>query len=517
MGFAEMTTQAEYGLAAHAAQRPDQPAMIVGERVLGYRQFHERTNRLAHALLGRGIGKGDRVAAMLPNGCEYFEVMHAVGRIGATMVPINTHFRAEEVGYILDDSGAKLLVTHTDYLPEVSPVAGDRICLTVGEPAGAGSYERALAAASAENPPQAELRHGFNVMIYTSGTTGRPKGVIHPTMDPEIGYQSQAMIAAMWGFTADDVHLVVGPLYHTAPGGYGFMHLFVGATLVIMTKFDAEAALALIERHRVTTTHMVPVNFIRILGLPEATRRRYDVSSLRRVLHAAAPCPEEIKRSIMEFFPRDAVWEYYGMTEGAATVISPEEWRRKPGSVGKPWPGVELTILDESGNPLPAGEIGLIYVSPMGGRAGFQYHKAPEKTASAYRGKIFTVGDMGYVDEDGYLFISDRKADMVISGGVNIYPREIEEALYRHPAVADVAVFGVPDEHWGEAIKAVVELKKGAPATADDLTAFCKQHLAAYKCPRSFELVAELPRDPNGKVLKRKLRDRHWEGRSRKV
>jgi len=517
MGFAEMTTQAEYGLAAHAAGRPDKPAMIVGERVLSYRQLHERTNRLAHALLARGVGKGDRVAAMLPNGCEYFEVMHAVGRIGATMVPINTHFRAEEVGYILDDSGAKLLVTHADHLPEVGAVVGDRICLTVSEPAGAGSYEGALAAASAENPPQAELRHGFNVMIYTSGTTGRPKGVIHPTMDPEIGYQSQAMIAAMWGFTADDVHLVVGPLYHTAPGGYGFMHLFVGATLVIMTKFDAEAALALIERHRVTTTHMVPVNFIRILGLPEATRRRYDVSSLRRVLHAAAPCPEEIKRRIMEFFPRDSVWEYYGMTEGAATVISPEEWRRKPGSVGKPWPGVELTILDESGKPLPAGHVGLIYVSPMGGRAGFQYHKAPEKTASAYRGKIFTVGDMGYVDEDGYLFISDRKADMVISGGVNIYPREIEEALYRHPAVADVAVFGVPDEHWGEAIKAVVELKKGVPATADDLTAFCKQHLAAYKCPRSFDLVAELPRDPNGKVLKRKLRDRHWEGRSRKV
>jgi long-chain acyl-CoA synthetase len=204
------------------------------------------------------------------------------------------------------------------------------------------------------------------------------------------------------------------------------------------------------------------------------------------------------------------------MTEGAATVISPEEWRRKPGSVGKPWPGIELVILDESGERLPAGEVGLIYVSPMGAR-GFEYHGAPEKTASAYRGNLFTVGDMGYVDDDGYLFICDRKADMVISGGVNIYPREIENALYRHPAVADVAVFGIPDEQWGEAIKAVVERKTGERASAEDLEAFCKQHLAAYKCPRSFDFVAELPRDPNGKVLKRKLRDPYWQGRARKV
>ena len=510
-----MTTDTEYGLAAHAALRPDKPAIVIDERVLSYRQLHERTNRLAHALLARAVGKGDRVAAMVANGSEYFEVMHAVGRIGATMVPINTHFRAEEVGYVLEDSGAKLLVTGAEYRAEVAPVLGDRGCLIVGGPAGAESYESALAAASAADPPGAILRHGFNVMIYTSGTTGRPKGVIHPTMDPEIGYQSQAMMAAMWGFTSDDVHLVVGPLYHTAPGGYGFLHLYVGATLVIMTRFDAETALRSIERHRVTTTHMVPVNFIRILDLRGTVRARYDVSSLRRVLHAAAPCPVDVKRKIMNYFPRDSVWEYYGMTEGAGTVISPEEWRRKPGSVGKPWPSVELAILDEAGNPLPAGAVGLIYVSPMGGRAGFQYHKAAEKTASAYRGKLFTVGDMGHLDEDGYLFISDRKADMVISGGVNIYPREIEEVLYRHPAVLDVAVFGVPDAHWGESLKAVVELK--APATADDLTAFCKQHLAAYKCPRSFDVVAELPRDPNGKVLKRKLRDRYWVDRDKQV
>jgi long-chain acyl-CoA synthetase len=506
-----------YGLAAHAAARPDKPAMIVGDRTLTYGEFDRRTNQLANVLVASGIGPGDRVAAMLPNGWEYFEIMHAVGRIQATMVPINFHFRREEIAYILDDSSTKLVVTHGNHLAEVEPAIGGRSCLVTGRPAGSRSYELALADAPTEPPRNAVLRHGFNVMIYTSGTTGRPKGVIHPTMEPEIGYQAQTMMATMWGFTSDDVHLVVGPLYHTAPGGYGFLHLFLGATLVIMTKFDAEEALRLIESHRVTTTHMVPVNFIRILDLPEATRGRYDVSSLRRVLHAAAPCPEEVKRHIMEFFPRDSVWEYYGATEGAGTVISPEEWRRKPGSVGKPWPTIELKILDESGHPLPPRKVGLIYLSPMGGRPGFRYHNAAEKTDAAYRGKFFTVGDMGYVDEDGYLFISDRKIDMVISGGVNIYPREIEEALHRHPSVADVAVFGVPDAHWGETVKAVVEARKGTKVAADDLAAFCKQHLAAYKCPRSFDFVDELPRDPNGKVLKRKLRDRYWQGRTRQV
>ncbi len=515
--MADSVNAAAYGLAANAADHPDKPAMIVGERVLTYRQFDERTNRLAHVLLRSGVAAGDRVAAMLPNGCEYFEVMHAVGRMGATMVPINFHFRREEVGYILDDSEAKVVIVGAEFLAEIRDVVGARPCFVVGEAGGSASYEAALGAAPAENPPGARLRHGFNVMIYTSGTTGRPKGVIHPTLDAEIGYQSQTLMAAMWGFTGDDVHLVVGPLYHTAPGGYGFLHLFLGATLVIMTKFEAEQALALIERHRVTTTHMVPVNFIRILDLPETTRRRYDVSTLRRVLHAAAPCPEAIKRRIMEYFPADSVWEYYGMTEGAATMISPQDWRRKPGSVGRPWPGIELEILDEAGHRLPAGEVGLIYVSPMGGREGFRYHKAPDKTATAYRGKLFTVGDVGYVDDEGYLFISDRKIDMVISGGVNIYPREIEEVLYRHPEVADVAVFGVPDEHWGEAIKAVVEPKKAATLVAEELAGFCRDHLAAYKCPRSFDFVAELPRDPNGKVLKRKLRDRYWEGRAKKV
>lgn len=501
----------DYGLSAHARRRPAKPALVFDGRALTYGALDARVNRLARVLLAGGVRAHDRVAVMLRNGFEYFEALHAIARIGATMVPINFHFRREEASYLVADSEAKALIVADEFRAEApaSPLP-----LVVGD--ADSSYERALAAESDAAPPGAVLRHGFNVMIYTSGTTGKPKGVVHPAMDPEFGHQAQSRVAAMWTFTPDDVHLLVGPAYHTAPGGYAFLHLFLGATVVGMRQFDAEQALALIERHRVTTTHMVPVNFIRILDLPEATRRKYDLSSLRRVLHAAAPCPEAVKWRIMDVFPRDSVWEYYGMTEGAATVISPEEWRRKPGSVGRPWPGIELRILDEAGSELQPGEVGLIYVSPMGGR-GFEYHKAPEKTAAAYRGSLFTVGDMGYVDADGYLFISDRKIDMVITGGVNVYPREIEETLHRHPAVLDVAVFGVPDERWGESIKAVVELREGASATAGELADFCRERLAAYKCPRSFDLVPELPRDPSGKVLKRKLREPYWADRARKV
>jgi long-chain acyl-CoA synthetase len=353
-------------------------------------------------------------------------------------------------------------------------------------------------------------------MIYTSGTTGKPKGVVHATMEPEIGHLSMTGFAGLWGFGPDDVHLVVGPLYHTAPGGYGTMSLHAGSTVVVMERFDAEDALATIARRRVTTSHMVPVNFVRILALPEEVRRRYDLSSLRKVLHAAAPCPEDLKRRMLEILPAGSLWEYYGATEGPGTIISPEEWLRKPGSVGRAFPSVEIRIRDDEGRDLPPGEVGLIFVSTVAGR-GFRYHNAPEKTAAAYRGDFFTVGDVGFLDEDGYLFICDRKADMVISGGVNIYPREIEEALHRHPSVVDAAVFGVPDEQWGESLHAVVELRPGAKTGEGDLAAFCREHLAGYKCPRSFELVAELPRDPNGKVLKRNLRDPHWRGRDKKI
>jgi long-chain acyl-CoA synthetase len=261
---------------------------------------------------------------------------------------------------------------------------------------------------------------------------------------------------------------------------------------------------------------MVPAHFIRILELPPEVRARWHLSSVRKILHAAAPCPPEVKRRIMDVFPPGAVWEFYGATEGPGTIISPEEWLARPGSVGRPWPGVTVKILDDDGREVPPGEVGTIYLSALGSGK-FSYRNAPEKTAGAFRGDFFTVGDMGWLDADGYLFIADRRTDMVISGGVNIYPAEIEAALHAHPDVVDAAVFGVPDDRWGESLHAVVEPRRDAPLTAAAVQAWCRERLADYKTPRTVEFTAELPRDPNGKVLKRQLREPHWAGRARRV
>jgi long-chain acyl-CoA synthetase len=283
------------------------------------------------------------------------------------------------------------------------------------------------------------------------------------------------------------------------------MHLAFGGSVVIMPKWDARECLELIERWRVTNVHMVPANFTRILALPEDERAKFDLSSLKIVVHAAAPCPVPLKRAFMDFVGTDKVWEYYGASEGGGTVISPQEWLEHPGSVGRPFPGNEFVILDDDGNELPAGEVGTIYAKPA--ESSFEYHNDPDKTASTHRGQWFTVGDAGYLDEDGYLYLTDRKSDMVISGGVNIYPREIEDTLYQHPEVIDCAVLGVPDDDWGEILYAVVQRRDDSSLDAEGVVAWCREKLADYKRPRVVEFVDELPRDPNGKVRKPKLRE----------
>lgn len=500
---------AAIGLAYHARVRPQRPALIAGEATLTYAALHARVNRLARALRRAGVGEGDAVGAALGNGCAWFELLNAVGKLGALLVPIGYRLKGPEIAYLLADSGARVLLADAALDDEVERAATEldwpdacRWVVGADAPRRGRAYEALLAAESDAEPAPAHPGGGFNTLIYTSGTTGRPKGIERP-LDAAHNHLGLFGLAQMWGFGPDDVTLVAGPCYHTGPASYAQAHLLVGGTAVILPHFDAGAALAAIARHGVTTAFMVPTHFSRILQLDPAVRARHDLGSLRLVLHSAAPCPPAVKRGIMEVFPPGTVTEFYGSSESGFTRITAEEWRRKPGSVGTPWPGHALRICDENDRELPPGAIGLIYVRAP--RMDFRYRGAAAKTRDAFRDGWFTAGDLGWVDEDGYLFIADRRTDLIISGGANIYPAEVEAVLMTHPAVADAAVIGVSDADFGKTVLAVVELRAGTHATPDELIAFTRRDLAHYKCPRRVELVATLPREPQGKVRKHAL------------
>jgi long-chain acyl-CoA synthetase len=489
------------GVIAQARIRPEQIALRSGDETRTYAELDDRARRVAHALHALGVRRGDRVAVMVPNGIEYFEAAHGAGRLGAVVVPVNVHFKADEAGWIVSDSGATAVVVDEPLLGALAGVE-DVPRLVVGD-----GYEAALAAAPAGEVEDPDVvGDGWpTVMAYTSGTTGRPKGVAIGEDDFRRRAEGVAAGGQRWGLGPDDVHLAVGPLYHSGPAYWAQMHLALGATVDVMPRWDAEEALAIIQRDRVTSTHMVPANFQRLLALPAEQRDRYDHSSLKLVLHAAAPCPVPLKRAFMDFVGSEKVWEYYGASEGGGTVISPQEWLEHPGSVGKPFPGNEFVILDDDGNALPAGEVGTVWVNPAA--SSFEYHNDAEKTAASHRERFFTVGDAGYLDEDGYLFLTDRKSDMVITGGVNVYPREIEECLLGHDEIVDCAVLGVPDDEWGEVIYALVQPLPGSRLDEGGVVTYVRDHMADYKRPRIVELVDELPRDPNGKVRKPKLRE----------
>jgi long-chain acyl-CoA synthetase len=416
---------------------------------------------------------------------------------------------------MLADSRAAVLVTAPDLAAEIDRAMAEcgwpeQALWVVGDapPWRGRAYEAVLAAESRDEPPDGFVGGGFNTMIYTSGTTGRPKGIDRP-VDPANAHRTLLGIAALWELTPDDVHLVAGPLYHTGPSSYGQVHLLIGATVVVMPHFDAAEALALIDRLRVTTSFMVPTHFSRILQLDPAVRARFDLSSVRLIMHSAAPCPPHVKRGIMTVFPPGTVTEFYGASEAGFSRITAEEWLRKPGSVGTCWPGHQLRVLDDQGRTLAPGEIGLIYVH--GPTLNFRYRGAEEKTNQAFRDGFFTAGDLGYLDADGYLFIADRRTDLIITGGANVYPAEVEGVIMQHPKVADVAVIGLPDEEMGKSVLAVVELRRGEQATPEEIIAFTRRDLAHYKCPRRVELVAELPREPQGKVRKHELVARYGE------
>ena len=487
------------------ADEPGKPAIVVGDRVTTYGELEERTNRLAHVLIGHGVDPLDRVAVMLSNGAEFLEAGLGAAKAAAVLVPINRHLKRDEVAWILADSGAKVLIADATYDDVVRGAldAAPRCSVVLVGSGDADDYEALLAKAAPERPS----RDGFaapEYFFYTSGTTGRPRGVERDP--PAVGRPPAVLpVAMMWGLTGDDTYLVASPLYH-ATCAYAFTHLYLGSTVVCPPRWDAAEWLRLVEEHRVTVGFVTPAHLIRILEVPEAERDARDLSSLRLLLHAAAPCPVSVKQKALAAFPPSTeIWEFYGASEGGATRISPQEWLEHPGSVGTPWPGTEVLILDAAGTPLPTGETGIIYIRPPAQLSRFRYHRDQDKTAGAWRDDAFTVGDMGHLDDDGYLYITDRVSDMILRGGVNVYPAEIEQCLYTHPAVVDCAVLGVPDERSGEAILALVETR--SEVMPEQLAEHCRAHLADFKCPQRFELVDELPRDPNGKVLKHRLRE----------
>jgi long-chain acyl-CoA synthetase len=497
-------------LAWWAARQPDVPAIIAptGGRTFG--ELNRRANQVVRALRRLGLQAGDGVALLCTNRAEFAEVGTAAQRAGWRLTTINWHLTEDEAGYIVDDCEAKALVADAA-LGEIArgalkhaPRCGVALALG-GEIDGFGSYEDELAGEAGDDIDDPVLG---GTMLYTSGTTGRPKGVFRAEVPPRV-------IVNIFDYRSptEDRHLCTGPLYHAAPLAFSLsVPLSYGVGVVLMERWDAEAALALVETYGVTHTHMVPTMFHRLLSLPTATRERYDISTLRSILHGAAPCPVTVKRRIIEWLG-PVVWEYYAATEGTASFVDSHTWLTRPGTVGRPADG-QVMIGDASGTELPTGETGLVYLkAPEVGR--FSYFKDADKTDSTYRGDYFTLGDVGYVDADGFLFLTDRSANLIISGGVNIYPAEVDAVLLEHPAVGDVATIGIPDEEWGERVLAVVELqpdRTASPEVAAELIAHCRARLAHYKCPQSVEFADELPRQDNGKIYKRLLRDHYRNG-----
>jgi long-chain acyl-CoA synthetase len=518
----------DIGLWNIAAGAPDRLAVVEPDGgTVSYAGLAARADQYGRGLQALGLRPGDCVAGMLPNSTEALALFFAAIQTGLYVVPVNWHLAAAEVAYILADSGAAAFVAHERFAAvaaEAAETAGikDNARFAVGEVPGFTPLAT-LGAASlgADSTGRPAPRTAGAPMVYTSGTSGRPKGVRRPLTgeDPD-----RPPLAAGWFFGIfslkpfdGNVHLCCSPLYHTAVLNFATISLQVGHPVILMDRFDAEELLRLTEEHRVTHSHMVPTQFRRLLALPPETRDRYDVSSWRCAIHSAAPCPPDLKRQMLDWWG-PVVTEYYAASEGGGTVITGAQWLEHPGSVGLPWPGSQILILGEDGGDVPAGQPGLVYMRM--GTSTFDYYKDEEKTLASRARGMFTVGDIGYLDPDGYLFLCDRKSDMIISGGVNIYPAEIEAALSAHPAVDDVAVFGIPHEEWGEEIKAVVQPGPGAepgPELTAALLAFASGRLARFKLPRTIDYVAELPRDPNGKLYKRRLRDPYWAGRERSI
>lgn len=509
-------------LRPHAQARPDEPAVTDERGTTTWREFEARVDRLAGALRGLGLVTGDAIAIHSGNRREYFELMAAATHVGLRYILVNWHWTADELEYVLADSGARALFSE-DRFADVAAEAGADLATRVGigEIPGFQPYEEFLAGGPDGEPEDQVL--GWP-MIYTSGTTGRPRGVSRKLVAAGVPIATMTLIAEAFAeilrIPAGGRSLLVGPVYHSAQWLWSYGLLCAGRPVVMRQAFDPEETLSLIQEHRITNVHLVPTQFVRLLRLDDATRQAHDLSSLEAVWHGAAPCSREVKRRMIDWLG-PVIYEYYGSTEAAVnTVVSSEEWLKRPGTVGRALPMTEIHVLRDDGTPAEPEERGQLWFRYTSGDD-VEYWGDPDKTASMHREDgLFTTGDIGYLDADGYLFLADRAIDMIISGGVNIYPAEVEDVLSTHPAVRDVAVFGVPDEEYGEQVKAAVELEDGhepSESLADELIAFSRASLAGYKAPRSVDFVTALPRTPTGKLYKRLVRDPYWAGRDKQI
>jgi long-chain acyl-CoA synthetase len=496
-----------------AAKGPDRCALLTTQGDRTYGELNADINRLVRALRERGLKAGDSIAIMCTNGPEFLEVLYAAQRGGFRLTPINWHLTGEEAAYIVENCEAKAFFASAELGDKVTEAAkaGGPGMVRVSTRAMVPGFEKYNDVVAAEEGSDVTDPVLGTQMLYTSGTTGRPKGVHREGAAPS------ALVAVNFcGYDEDwehssDAHLCTGPLYHAAPLAFSVaIPMLYGVPIVVMDQWDPVETLRLIQQHGITHTHMVPTMFHRLLALPEDVRARYDLASLRFVIHGAAPCPVKDKQALIEWLGPIVV-EYYAATEGLGTLVDSATWLKHPGTVGRPMAPGLVKVADDDGADLPAGEIGLVWLRAVAASK-FDYYGDEEKTAGAFRGDYFTLGDMGYFDEDGFLFLTDRTANLIISGGVNIYPAEVDAVLLAHPSVGDAATIGVPDEEWGEVVIAVVQPAEGvvpSAALGEELRQFCRSHLAHFKCPRRVDFVEQLPREDTGKIFKRKLRDQY--------
>lgn len=511
------------GFYQFVAKDPEAACLVAGNVVRTRGEVLERVYQIANGLRSFGLGKGDHICLILQNRPEFIEIIAGSGISGTYVTAVNWHLSAEEVAYVVNDCDSSLVFLDVENaavgMEAIKRSSNVKKVISVnGDIEGATPFEEWLGQHSSD-PPEDEVAGGQ--MLYSSGTTGLPKGVERSpySEDPDTNFEIGDQLRALFPTPDEGSWLVTGPLYHAAPYGYTMAAFHRGSKIVVTDAFDPNETLDLIEQHQIDSVHLVPTMFHRLLDLPEDRKKSFDSSSLVMALHGAAPCPIETKRAMIDWWG-PVIWEYYGATEGGLTLVSPQEWLERPGTVGKSLPLWEVIVIGEDGREVPPGESGIICFRSLLGRT-FEYYKDPAKTERAHpQPSVFTLGDIGHIDEEGYVFLTDRSSDVIISGGVNIYPAEVEACLQGHPAVADVAVIGVPHADWGEEVKAIVQLIDGVEPSEElalELIQFASDRIARFKCPRSVEFEPMLPRTDTGKLYKRRLRERYWAEAGRSI